>query len=311
MPARLTQDEFISKCRTIHGDKYDYSKAIYKNKNTKLTIICKKHGSFQQTPGDHIHKKTNCSKCANKVPLTNEEFISRANIIHNNKYDYSLSDYITSIKKIKIICPIHGLFRQSPTSHTKSGCPYCTNHAVHFLNCLATTHPELAKQWHPTSNNNLTPFDLTYGSGVKVYWICSKNHTWNATLSDRTVKNAGCPTCSESKGEQAISVVLDGFKILYRRQFKFDTCKYKRHLPFDFMIKVGDKPKLIECHGEQHYRPVGFGSSKSKALSQFELITIRDDIKRNWCLKNSVRLLEIPYWEFANIKEIVKNFIAT
>ena len=58
--------------------------------------------------------------------LTKEDFIKRANLIHNNKYDYSLVEYINSFTKVKIICPIHGEFEQTPSKHLSgSGCKYC------------------------------------------------------------------------------------------------------------------------------------------------------------------------------------------
>jgi hypothetical protein len=61
---------------------------------------------------------------------------------------------------------------------------------------LATTHPDLAKEWHPTLNEKLTPNDLTHGSNKKVWWLCSKGHEWEARLSQRVNKGSGCPECS-------------------------------------------------------------------------------------------------------------------
>jgi very-short-patch-repair endonuclease len=59
--------EFINKAKQIHGDKYDYSNVIYKGANEKVTIICKKHGDFSQTPSKHINAKQGCSLCINKT----------------------------------------------------------------------------------------------------------------------------------------------------------------------------------------------------------------------------------------------------
>ena len=59
--------EFINKAKEIHGDKYDYSNVIYKGANEKVTIICKKHGDFSQTPSKHINAKQGCSLCINKT----------------------------------------------------------------------------------------------------------------------------------------------------------------------------------------------------------------------------------------------------
>lgn len=63
MPKKLTQDEFISRAKSIHGDKYDYSKSKYINSTTKVCIICPIHGEFWQAPVNHIVEKQGCRKC--------------------------------------------------------------------------------------------------------------------------------------------------------------------------------------------------------------------------------------------------------
>lgn len=59
--------------------------------------------------------------------LTQEEFIERSRNFHDNKYDYSLINYINSYTKVKIICPIHGIFEQPPSGHMRFGCSLCAN----------------------------------------------------------------------------------------------------------------------------------------------------------------------------------------
>lgn len=60
---RFTRDEFVAAARSIHGDKYDYSKVEYKNSATKVCIICPIHGEFMQAPVNHVNQKQGCSKC--------------------------------------------------------------------------------------------------------------------------------------------------------------------------------------------------------------------------------------------------------
>ena len=78
-------------------------------------------------------------------------------------------------------------------------CPYCSNKKVCEDNCLAFTHPELIQQWHPTKNGILTPFDITYGSEIKAWWICSQNHMWEIAVNCRTSKGSNCPYCCGQK----------------------------------------------------------------------------------------------------------------
>ena len=76
------------------------------------------------------------------------------------------------------------------------GCPICAKQQVtQGVNDLATTHPQLAKQWHPTKNGDLSPQDVSKGSGKRVWWQCEKGHEWEASVGHRSQGN-GCPTCN-------------------------------------------------------------------------------------------------------------------
>lgn len=76
-----------------------------------------------------------------------------------------------------------------------SGCPYCSGRAVCHDNCLQTVKPRLAKEWHPNKNGSLTPYDVTPGSHASVWWLCSKGHSWEAKILDRSY-GTGCPYCA-------------------------------------------------------------------------------------------------------------------
>ncbi len=78
-----------------------------------------------------------------------------------------------------------------------SGCPVCAGRiTVSDVNDLATKNPQLAADWHPTKNGELTPSDVTPGTHRKVWWKCSKcGHEWQAKISNRTYGN-GCPVCA-------------------------------------------------------------------------------------------------------------------
>ena len=129
-----TTEEFINEAKLIHDNKYDYSLTNYINSKTKVKIICPTHGIFEQMPSSHLFGN-GCPKCRGKNKTT-EEFINEAKLIHDNKYDYSLVNYISSHISIKIICPIHGVFEQSPANHlTSNGCPVC-NRGWSFKNKL-------------------------------------------------------------------------------------------------------------------------------------------------------------------------------
>jgi len=123
----LTTERFILFSNEKHNNKYDYSLSIYENMRVKINIICKDHGIFKQTPGNHL-KGCGCPSCGGvKIPTT-EEYILNANKLHNSKYDYSLTEYKNAKTKVKIICLTHGIFEQEPGNHIQGqGCPICND----------------------------------------------------------------------------------------------------------------------------------------------------------------------------------------
>lgn len=123
---RYTVDEFIDRANEIHGNIYDYSKACYVNSKTKLEIICPEHGSFWQSPDNHINLKQGCPHCAGNIKHSVDYFIEKARKIHGDRYDYSKVVYTGTENKVKIICRIHGEFVQTPHHHLSGeGCPKC------------------------------------------------------------------------------------------------------------------------------------------------------------------------------------------
>lgn len=130
-----TKEVFVQKAREKHGDKYDYSKAVYLGSETPVEIICPLHGSFWQRPHNHITKKAQgCPECwktdhPSLQPKRIEQFIKEAREIHGDKYDYSKVDYVNNKVPVIVICPEHGEFKVKPNNHltTKSGCPVCSS----------------------------------------------------------------------------------------------------------------------------------------------------------------------------------------
>lgn len=125
MARKLTQDQFIERSNSVHGDKYNYAKTVYIKSSEKVTIICPAHGNFDQTANSHL-KGHGCPKCYGRYQPTTNEFIDKAKKVHGDKYNYSLVEYNGAHSKVKIICPAHGEFKQKASSHLQeNGCPKC------------------------------------------------------------------------------------------------------------------------------------------------------------------------------------------
>lgn len=122
---KLSNDEFITKAKNKHGNRYNYTLTDYHGSLKKVQITCTIHGIFKQTPKDHLNG-CGCPLCGGHRPLTQEIFEKRSNTKHENKYDYSLSEYVTGKTKVIIKCPTHGKFDQTPSAHMRgNGCPKC------------------------------------------------------------------------------------------------------------------------------------------------------------------------------------------
>ncbi len=129
-------DDFLEKAKSVHGEAIDFSKVIYTAAKEKAIFICPTHGEWEARPDNILHGK-GCPGCGRqKIVEANKqqslqaakEFPSKASKVHQNKYDYSQSKYISVHEIIEIICPEHGVFWQSPANHLSggNGCPDCS-----------------------------------------------------------------------------------------------------------------------------------------------------------------------------------------
>jgi len=133
----ITQEEYLQRAHTVHGDKYDYSKTEYVNMQTKIIITCPTHGDFEKRPDAHCHLgpgdwwQQGCPVCskleqAAKRTKSQKEVIANFKKIHGDKYDYSKVKYIKARAKVCIVCPTHGDFWQRVDNHLRgNGCPGC------------------------------------------------------------------------------------------------------------------------------------------------------------------------------------------
>jgi len=242
-----TQDDFIEKAKKKHGDKYDYSKVEYKNNLTKVIIICREHGEFQQLPGGHL-TGYGCRKCS-VLDRTNtkEYFIENAKKIHGDRYDYSKVEYKNAETNIIIICKEHGDFLQRPNIHiTGNGCSKCS-----LINRTKTTEYfiEKSKKAH---GDRYDYSKVEYKNmKTKVNIICREH----GEFLQRPIvhySGYGCSNCSK-KTEYKLFENIKKYYPNTIREFSpkwFDTHNYR----YDFYIP--EHSLIIELDGDQRFRQV-------------------------------------------------------
>lgn len=131
MGKRLTTEIFIERAVKIHEDFYNYDSVVYITDEEKVKITCPIHGDFEQRPSTHL-RGCRCPKCGREshiMKMTNsiDDFIEKANQVHNFKYTYDDAEYTKRRhQRITITCREHGNFVQAVDKHLNGqGCKRC------------------------------------------------------------------------------------------------------------------------------------------------------------------------------------------
>lgn len=294
-------EEFVKKAKAKHGDKYDYSKVVYVNTHTKVSVVCPIHGEFFQMASGHLSGKS-CEKCSGIAKLTSEDFIERSKKIHNDKYDYSKVLYVNYEEKVIIGCPIHGDFLQSPDHHLHNkGCGKCGGTAK-------LTQDEFIEKAKAKHREKYDYSSTNYTSGHrKIVIICPVHGAFSQQASSH-LAGCGCKKCNLLKGETAINEFLTTNSIQFTSQIGPKINGTNRR--FDFIISRNGQKWFIEANGQQHYYPVSFSSNQSKRYKEQEF---KDNIRRDYekeqyAKTRGIPILVIPYWDYDHIPEILTDF---
>lgn len=293
---RKTTEQFIIEAINLHSNKYKYDKVIYLSAHTKCIIICQKHGEFLQTPNSHL-KGYGCKKCArdyisNIQKIGNENFIERSNLIHNNKFNYSLIDYKNYKTKIKIICDKGHIFEQKPNEHLAGhGCPKCVG--------LYKTTDELIDSFRKKHNNTYDYSKVNYiNNREKIIIICKNHGEFLQNPYEHSI-GSGCPKCN-TIGKKSEPALFNFIKNKFKDEDIISQGRpdwLKRQSLDIFFPKYNI---AIEYQGKQHFKSYKFFGGDL----QFNKTLERDIRKYNLCLENNCKLFYFTYQE----KFISKDF---
>lgn len=188
--------------------------------NKKVWWVCSRGHEYLAMVSKRAIRGQGCPYCANVKVLVgyNDLATTHPNLLPFWDYEKNSRESIMpekvlsgTDKKAWWICE-HGHSYQMRIANKAggAGCPVCSSQILTKDNCLATTNPDLAQEWHPSKNGSLTPHDVMSGSHKKVWWQCKYGHEWQAQPYSRLVH--GCPVCDSEKRtsfpEQAISFYL-------------------------------------------------------------------------------------------------------
>ena len=272
----------------------------YERANDKLNCICPYGHEWSVSFNFFKNRDVRCPKCKGVAKYTLYEV---KEIFKKENYTLLSDKYEGNLKKMEIECDKgHKYLASLSLFLTGKRCPYCKGNAKHnyveIKNAIEKDgYKLLSKEYN--------------GAYSKLTVRCLKGHEYEVTWHNFQ-KGRRCPACNNNyKGEKAIADVLEDIGIDFIRQYSLKELYYKNKkakLSFDFYI-----PSLniaIEYDGEQHFKPIDFaGKGEEWAISQFELTKVRDNIKDEYCTKNNIELIRIPYLEFKNIEKILTHKI--
>lgn len=278
---------------------------IYRGNRIKYHCICKIHNcDVYTTPDKYLYGNQGCLMCFKEqhnrvVYHTSKSF--KETLSQINPSIKLLSKYYNNKCRVDVSCKICG-HKWNPVAKTlisknPCGCPKCAGNAVktqnEFENELAKTHPEVTL---------LSPY---IKSNEKVHVLCNNcgNDFW--ITPNKLQQDRHCPYCNISDGERIIKDFLEEAKIYFIYQYRFDGLVGMNGglLSYDFYLP--NKNVLIEFQGEQHEQPVEYFGGKEKFKIQQE----HDKRKREYAKEHNIELLEIWYWDYNNIEQILSEKI--
>ncbi len=223
----LAGKRFITNARKKHEKKYDYSAFVYKGNKEKVEIICKVHGSFWQTPSNHLHG-FGCWECGREIvvssrKLSGKEFFLRCEERHDKYYSYPHQEYKTPDTIITVSCPQHGDFKIKSRNHLwiGQGCRKCYQE---------TRGVRRSVKWDEFYKNAIEIHEGKYVYDENSYVMLTehvrikcKKHGWFEQRGHEHLSGKGCSVCARelSRGRWQSSKIPDELKDLASSLYYF------------------------------------------------------------------------------------------
>lgn len=210
----LNTEDFISRSREVHGDRWDYSSTTYSGKKS-ISIACREHGEFTTIPINHLRGHGGCPRCGDRRKISVAEFVSRAKKQWGDQFDYSKTDFSITSDEATIICRKHGEFVQTPRMHLKGvqGCPMCSRRTEENFNS------RMVDIW----GDRWDLSDMKYDGMNSTVTIRCPEHGKFTQSADKAVRGfIGCPSCGvqTSGGELELEEFINslGMEVNRRRR---------------------------------------------------------------------------------------------
>lgn len=189
-----------------NNELYFNPQTLAENSNKKVWWRCNQGHEWQAVIADR-NVGTGCPYCAGQKVLKGYNDLATLNPLLAQEWNFEKNKdlkpeqfTVGSGKKVWWKCQKGHEWQAYINNRNKRiGCPYCSGRcAIIGETDLQTVNPKLASEWNYEKNTTLTPSQVTFSSGKKVWWKCSKGHEWQASVSNRN-KGRGCPICTSER----------------------------------------------------------------------------------------------------------------
>lgn len=293
--------EYVKKY--IEDKGYTLLSKSYVNSKTLLSISCDKghvfnmgFNTFQQG-----HRCPTCStKRRSDARKLSYDYVK--SYIESIGYKLISTEYANCNGNLDMICDKgHNISMAFGNLQSGHFCKVCSDISIHENQRHSL---EYIREYVTSQGYNLLSNEYVNNASELIF-ECNCGNVFSRSFKSFT-RNSDCPVCKKSSmsiGEIEVCRVLRKYKIKYYSQYKFNGCKFKRRLPFDFYIP--EYNLCIEFDGRQHYDIVEYFGG----LDAFIDTKIRDTIKNVYCKNNNIKLIRIPYWDFFNVEKIIRDMM--
>ena len=223
---KITKEEFINRVNSTFGDRYDCTGVEFINMRTPIFLFDKEKQDYIRVIPNNLFRKFKSSERSGRVKkLTKKEFIERAKKIHGNKYDYSKVKYIDYETPVRIICPIHGEFQQSPNSHLHSyGCPKGGRKNINADRKLTTE--EFIKKAKEVHGDKYDYSKVEYKNDKTPVTIICPIHGEFKQRPANHLNGNGCKKCAVEESRLSKELFVERAKLVHGDKYDYSKVKY-------------------------------------------------------------------------------------
>lgn len=257
----VTTESFIVEAKEIYGDRYDYSKVEYKNREHRITIICPIHGEFKAYAREHLDGK-GCPKCEKA-----DKFLAKLHEKFGDKFGLEQFIYQSSTEPVTLICPEHGAFSRLPGQILSStfGCPECANNVKEDAHALAVARKEEERR---KKEEEILRLREKYFNELDERIVNLKRDVdnWVKKQTLATLKKQTSEFCPWLAYKLLVDARIDDVRYvsidreIYKKRYFIEPCEsvqYPHYEDGDFLYRFpGEAPHqlFIDLHKEHEYK---------------------------------------------------------